>query len=147
MGLRTAVLSRFETGDQGTFGRLVADGLSLFTGELPWRNNEPSISCLPPEPGGEPIVYTAAFNNSPRFGRSLYLLAPTDPRAGIRVHPANLMGDSMKGLKCQLNGCIALGERLGWIEGQKAVLLSAQAVRKLEEHFGGRSFTLEIRNA
>lgn len=55
------------------------------------------------------------------------------------------MGDAGKGLKCQLNGCIAIGERLGWIAGQKAVLLSAPAVRRLEEAFGGRPFSLEIR--
>lgn len=133
-----AVLQRFETGDQGTFGRLIAKGISFFTGELPWRNNAPSISCVPPG------TYRCVFTHSPRFGRSLYLLAPTDPRSGIRVHPANLMGDASRGLKCQLNGCIALGEKLGWIAGQKAVLLSAPAVRRLEEAFGGKPFTLEI---
>lgn len=133
-----AVLQRIETGDQGTFGQLVARGLAFFSGELPWRNNAPSISCVPPG------TYRCIFTNSPRFGRALYLLAPTDPRTGIRVHPANLMGDSGKGLRCQLNGCIALGEKLGWIAGQKAVLLSAPAVRRLEEAFGGKPFTLEI---
>ncbi len=50
-------------------------------------------------------------------------------------------------LRCQLNGCIALGERHGWIEGQKAVLVSAPAIRRLEEYFGGKPFTLEVRNA
>jgi hypothetical protein len=56
------------------------------------------------------------------------------------------MGDSSKGFHCQLNGCIALGEKLGWLEGQKAVLLSAPAVRRLESFFGGRPFQLEIRD-
>lgn len=55
------------------------------------------------------------------------------------------MGDKPPYLK-QLNGCIALGERLGHIDGQKAVLLSAPAVRRLEEHFAGKPFTLEIRD-
>jgi hypothetical protein len=57
------------------------------------------------------------------------------------------MGDSAKGFRAQLNGCIALGERLGWLGGQKAVLLSAPAVRRLEAYFCGKSFTLEIRDA
>jgi hypothetical protein len=54
------------------------------------------------------------------------------------------MGDLEKGFRSQLNGCIALGERLGWIEGQKAVLVSVSAVRRLEELMGGKPFLLEI---
>ena len=61
------------------------------------------------------------------------------------MHPANLMGDASKGFRSQLNGCIALGERLGWMEGQKCILLSAPAVRRVETYFGGRPFLLEIR--
>ena len=56
------------------------------------------------------------------------------------------MGDKPPFQK-QLNGCIALGERLGWIAGQKAVLVSAPAIRRLEEYFKGEPFTLEVRNA
>lgn len=134
-----ALLRRLESSDQGTFGQLVTGGLGLFTGELPWRDNAASVSCVPPG------VYTAAVTFSPRFGRGLYLLAPTAPRSGIRVHPANLMGDSAKGFLCQLNGCIALGERLGWMDKQKAILLSQPAVRRLGDHFAGRPFQLEIR--
>lgn len=134
-----AILQRFESSDQGTFGHFLAGPIQLYSGELPWRDNAASISCLPPG-----IVH-CFFTHSPRFGRSLYLLAPTDPRIGIRIHPANLMGDALKGLKCQLNGCVALGEKLGWIDRQKAVLVSASAVRRVEEYFGGRPFQLEIR--
>lgn len=97
------------------------------------------MSCVPAG------TYRCIFTNSPRFGRCLYLVGPVLARSGIRIHPANLMGDSSKGFHCQLNGCIALGEKLGWMDGQKAVLLSVPAVRELEEHFNGRAFTLEIR--
>lgn len=76
----------------------------------------------------------------------MYLLLGTNPRAGIRKHPANLMGDKSLGYRAQLNGCIAAGERLGWIEGQKALLLSAPAVRRLEAAMRWQPFTLEIRN-
>jgi hypothetical protein len=147
-----ATLQRLESGDQGTFGHLIAPGLGrLYTGELPWRGNAASISCVPPEPGGDPVFYWATFTFSPRFGRGLYLLSPTAPRAGIRMHPANLMGDAAKGWLCQLNGCIALGERIGWMaipfsKWQKAVLVSQSAVRRVEEYFGARPFQLEIRN-
>lgn len=134
-----AVLQRLEESDEGTFGHLVAARLVLFSGELPWRANAPSISCVPPG------VYQALFTQSPRYGRALYLVTPVIRRSGIRIHPANVMGDLVKGFKSQLNGCIALGEKLGWLDKQKAVLMSVPAVRRLEEYFEGKQFQLEIR--
>jgi hypothetical protein len=77
----------------------------------------------------------------------MYLLGKTDPRVGIRAHSANFMGDKSLGYRMQLNGCIALGEQLGWMEGQKALLLSAPAVRRFENHMGHKPFMLEIRDA
>lgn len=136
------MLERHESGDQGTFGRMWARGLSLFSGELAWRNNLPNISCIP-QPGLHRVVWTW----SPRFKRFMYLLLGTDPRGGIRAHAANFMGDDTLGFRRQLNGCIALGEKLGWMDRQKALLLSAPAVRRFESHMGHRAFVLEIRNA
>jgi len=75
----------------------------------------------------------------------VYLVNGVKDRTGIRVHSANLMGDDTRGYKRQLNGCIALGERLGWIEGQRAVLLSYPAVRRFETLMAGKTFELEIR--
>lgn len=138
-----AVLERYETSDQGTFGRMWAPrGLWLYSGELPWRDNRSNVSCLP-EPGLHRVVWTW----SPRFRRFMYLLLGTAPRAGIRAHSANFMGDAALGYRAQLNGCIALGEKLGWMDRQKALLLSAPAVRRFEDRMGHRPFVLEIRNA
>lgn len=139
--MKRVVLTRHESTDQGTFGMIDLPGLWLFTGELPWRNNESNFSCLPPS------VYLCDWTYSPTFKRFMYLLRGTDPRAGIRAHSANFMGDSRKGLLCQLNGCIALGEKLGRMEGQKALLLSAPAVRRFEAAMNYKQFVLEIRNA
>lgn len=72
------------------------------------------------------------------------MLSSVPSRSGIRIHSANLMGDKILGYKTQLNGCIALGEKLGWIDGQKALLVSRPAIRRMEEYFNGKSFTLEI---
>ena len=127
-----ATLHRLEQGEEGTFGQLAAGPLRLFSLELPWRSNAPSISCIPPG------AYGCILTLSPRFKRPLYLVGPVRGRSGIRVHPANLSS--------QLNGCIALGEKLGQLGGKKAVLLSAPAVRKLEEFFGGQSFALDVRD-
>ena len=131
-----ATITRLETSDEGTFGRFVAGGLVLVSGELPWRDNAPSISCIPQG------TYECLWTDSARFGRRLYLVAGVDRRSGIRFHAANLMGAAP--LRAQLNGCVALGEKCGWIDGQKALLVSAPAIRRFEEHFAGRPFTLEI---
>lgn len=138
MAAPDATLQRLTSSDEGTFGRFVAGALSLYSGELPWRDNAPSISCIPA------VTYQCVLTKSPRFGRPIYLVLGVGGRTGIRFHAANLAGDSPPWRK-QLNGCIALGERLGWIDGQKALLLSAPAMRRMERHFAGRPFTLEIR--
>lgn len=133
------IMTRIETGDQGTFGRLVAGSLTLYSGELPWLDNQPNISCVPDG------VYQCVWTFSEHFRRFMYLLLGTSPRAGIREHSANLMGNESKGFKKQLNGCIAYGERLGWIGGQKALILSAPAVRRFEDHMQRKPFTLGIK--
>ena len=135
------ILERLETSDQGTFGRLIAPDLVVFTGELPWRGNASMVSCIPEG------LYRAAWTWSPSFRRFLYAIYPVDGRSGIRVHGANFMGDISMGYRSQLNGCVALGERLGTFEGQKAVLLSAPAMRRFEKVMGYEPFEIEIRGS
>lgn len=135
-----AILQRLESGDQGTFGQFVLGDLVFFTGELPWRENASNSSCIPAG------TYACVMTYSEHFKRKMYLVGPVEKRVGIRIHSANLMGDLTKGYKAQLNGCIALGEKFGWMDKQKAVLLSAPAVRKLEVYLKGASFDLEIRD-
>jgi hypothetical protein len=124
-------LERHEQSAQGTFGRLVLPAWSCFTVEREWRENLAGNSCIPPG------AYTARWVFSPRFKRPTYRLVGTEPRVGILVHAANLAR--------QLNGCIALGLSLGWMDGVKAVLLSAPAVREFEMRMGGAPFEMEIR--
>lgn len=132
-------LTRLESGDQGTFGRITAKGVSFFTGELPWRDNRNDVSCIPPG------LYACRWTYSPRFKRNVYLIDGVPGRFGVRIHSANLMGANPPH-RCQLNGCLALGERMGWIDGQKAVLLSKPAVRRFESLMGGENFDLEVKN-
>ncbi len=132
-------LIRLESSDQGTFGKIITSGLTLFTGELPWRENKSNVSCIP---AGR---YKCSWTYSPRFRRHMYLVHPVVDRTGIRKHSANLMGSVDKGFKAQLNGCISLGEKLGWIENQKAVLLSVTAMRRFESHMKREPFELEVK--
>ncbi len=134
-------LTRLETGNQGTFGRLTARGIAFFSGELPWRDNASNVSCIPAG------TYRCVWSYSPRFRRLMYLVEGVRDRSGVRFHSANLMGDVARKYLSQLNGCIALGERMGWIDGQKAVLMSAPATRRFESLMAGKPFTLEIVDA
>lgn len=138
--MKTVRLERLESGDQGTFGRIYFGKYIFFTGELPWRENKSDISCIPPG------TYECEMTMSQHFRRKLYLVLNVENRFAIRIHSANLMGDKSKGFLCQLNGCIAVGEKSGRIDGQKAMLVSAPAVRKLEEYLEKKPFTLEILN-
>jgi hypothetical protein len=133
-------LIRQDQSDQGTFGVLLAKGKKFYTGELPWHENKPNISCIPTG------RYRAYWDYSPRFKRKLYGVVPVSKRAGIRVHSANLMGDKQLGFLCQLNGCIALGYKLGFIDGQKAILLSAPAIREFQSLMEYKTFEMVITN-
>jgi hypothetical protein len=135
-----ALLLRADSTDQGTFGTLSAGEFTCFTGELPWRENQSSVSCIPEG------TYQVVWAMSPRFRRFTYRLLEVPYRAGILKHSANLMGDATLGFRAQLNGCIALGEKLGWIDGQKALLVSAPAMRRFESFMNQQPFTLEIRH-
>lgn len=139
--MKTAVLTRLESTDQGTFGILKAEGFTAFSGELPWRENASNVSCIPEG------TYKCVWTCSPRFKRFMYLLESVPQRTGVRKHSANFMGDKAMGYEAQLNGCIALSEKLGWMNGQKCLLVSAPAMRKFENHMQHNTFTLEVRSA
>jgi len=131
-------LIRFETGDQGTFGRLSFGQYVRYSGELPDRANQSNISCIPPG------IYSCVWNYSGHFKRFMYQILSVPHRTGIRIHSANYMGDRAKGFRSQLYGCISLGTKLGWMDGQKAILSSRPAVSLLETAMNRQSFDLEI---
>ncbi len=135
-------IRRLESTDEGTFGLLTMPGFRCYTMELPWRNNARRVSCIPTG------TYRAALTQSPRFGR-VYLLQAVPGRSAILIHPANVAGDKVRGFDSQLEGCIALGERIGALRNsagrlQRAVLVSRPAVRAFMAATGGQPITLEI---
>lgn len=136
--MKRAELIRTNTGDQGTFGRIYFDHQWAYTGELPDRNNACNISCIPSG------TYLCKWTYSPAFKRMMYLVTKVNGRSGIRIHSANLMGDRRKGFKCHLYGCIALGNRIGTLGGQKAILVSRPAVRRFEKWANEEDFELWI---
>lgn len=137
----TLTLTRTETSDEGTFGLLEGEALRMQTGELPWRNNIRSHSCVPVG------TYRCQPHVSPRLGKCFWV-KDVPGRSEILIHVANYMGDVDKGWRSQLEGCIAIG--FGHSEnssGQDMVTDSRHALEKLMEYTGWTPFMLEIVNA
>lgn len=131
-------LKRGPSTDQGTFGTLTYEGEFIcYTGELPWRDNKPQVSCIPPG------TYVVEPWNSKRFPDT-YHLKDVEGRSAILTHQGNLCGDKSKGYLSHVLGCIIVGEKRGTIRGQQAVLLSVVAMRKLRSLIGKRRFDLEV---
>ena len=136
--MKRAELQRISSLDEGTFGLIRYDDNKAYTGELPDRGNQPNLSCIPAG------LYVCKWTYSPAFKRMMYIVANVVGRSGIRIHSANLMGDKTKGFKSQLYGCIALGEKLGTLGGQKAILISRPAMRHFEAWADEKDFELWI---
>jgi hypothetical protein len=136
-----ASLRRIQKTDSGTFGVLSICAFQCYSGECPWRENAQGLSCIPTG------VYQAVWAPSPRLKRDTYRLVNVPERSGVLIHSANYMGDRTMGLKCQLLGCIALGEKRGVMDGQAALLLSFPAVRRFERYMDGQPFELEVADA
>lgn len=78
-----------------TRGWLQVADLKLATLELPWKDNEQFVSCIPEG------SYKAVIYNSPTKGRCL-LLQDVPGRTYIEIHVANFAREIL--------GCIAVGE-------------------------------------
>jgi hypothetical protein len=101
----------------GTNGELLLNGDRLSsTIELPWKNNEPKVSCIPE---GE---YELKKRYSKKFGEH-FILVNVPERSYILLHPAN---DALKELK----GCIA---PVSFLTGEGKGSQSRTALQKLSE--------------
>ena len=130
-------LTRKETSDEGTFGVLKGEGLSLHTAELPWRNNASRVSCIP---AGR---YSCRPYSSARFP-NVYEVTRVPNRSAILIHTGNNAGDVSKGFRSDVEGCILLGLGRGIVKGQKAVTPSIPAMDKFRAVVKSRCFELLI---
>ena len=135
--MREAELIRSPGTDEGTRGWFQADGRTWPTIELPWRDNQREISCIPE---GE---YDCFLVHSAKFGE-VYHVLDVHERSGILIHSGNWAGDRALGYLCNSYGCILPGSEFGRLRGQKAVMSSSHAVWEIGAHFGGEPFRLTI---
>lgn len=131
-------LVRIVSEDSGTFGMIpLQDGFTFMTGELPWRENKPFVSCIPEG------TYQLKYLLSKKFGKFNYHIIDVPGRTNIEFHRANYMGDKTKGFKCELEGCIAVGISLGYDSKQQRMLMqSAAALEKFEKYLREDPFEL-----
>ena len=136
--MKSATLIRTSTGNQGTVGEFSIDGKTFKSLELPWRGNQPQISCIPTG------TYTCRMRYSNRFKRSLYEVLRVQDREAILIHPANFAGDKSKGFKTELQGCIALGLSIAQTP-QTMLCNSREAVKQFMDIAKGEDFILTIK--
>lgn len=160
--MKRAILTRTETGDQGTFGTLKvyneADTLiyNCRTLELPWRGNSAGKSCVP---AGRYLFRKRT--DSPAHGvvyeewddPSTTKREDVEGRSCVQIHAANLAGDAEKGYVAQLLGCIAPGKGVGVFNGgvkpagkldQMGVTESGAALAGLIKELNWETFEMSI---
>jgi hypothetical protein len=135
--MRTATLTRIDSSPLGTFGWFRDRDLQFRSLELPWHDNAPRISCIPPG------TYLCRWHQSPSKGW-VYRLDGTAPRSEILIHVGNWAGDVDHGFRTDSNGCILLGLTRGVIEGQMGIGRSRAALQQLADHFAQQDFELTI---
>lgn len=131
-------VTRESRSDEGTFGHLTTDVFTCHTGELPWRDNHSGKSCIPVG------AYECRWAYSAHLGHDCYHVTNVPHREGILIHSANYMGDVDKGLRAQVSGCIALGNSIGILNTQRAILGSKKTIAAFEALLDKKPFTLVI---
>jgi hypothetical protein len=136
--MKEVYLLRLRTSDQGTEGMLITtDGFQCMTLELPWRNNQSNISCIPP---GD---YDVKIRISSKFGKT-YWVSNVPNRSYVLIHSGNYAGDVSKGFKTHVEGCILLGKTFGFLGGQRAILNSRITVYAFMSHMNNEEFILHV---
>lgn len=110
----TIELTRVIERPSATLGVLVMPGYEFPTLELPWLDNRPKVSCVPPG------KYLVQRQKSDKFNRELFELLHVPGRKEIKFHNGNIPPHT--------EGCILPGLRFGRLEGYPAVLQSGRAL-------------------
>lgn len=82
--------------------------------ELPWKNNQPQVSCIPAG------TYTCRRVNSPKFGDTFEVCGVPE-RSGILFHAGNYAPKDTRG--CILLGIISDNDgNNAWLEASRAAM-------------------------
>ena len=121
------ILTRTEQGDDGIFGNLAGPDGSVLC-----------VTCEPPNSGPHPCIpegtYVVIPHDSPAHPQT-WEITDVPNRTAILIHDGNTEHDTL--------GCICVGDRMGWINGLRAVLDSKITLKTLRAELPS-SFTLTI---
>lgn len=123
-------ITRLEFGENETLGVLMLNGEILcWTLELPWKDNQHNISCIPK---GKYKCVRGMLKGNERW-----LLQNVPNRTGIFIHAGNVHS--------QIQGCVLTGSGVGYVNNDRAVLGSPNALNELMVKTKGMSeIDLEI---
>lgn len=130
--MKNVTLIRDRTSRAGTFGTLTVDGVTLKSGELPWRDNQPGNSCIPAG------TYRLHWHNSPKFGWCYEIMDVPD-RTDVLIHKGNWCGDVDQDLHSDVLGCVLLGRTFGEVHhptggwSQYGLSGSGEAIKRFHE--------------
>lgn len=128
--MNTLILKRTESSGEYTLGYLELNGNELCkTFELPFKDNEKNISCIP---AGS---YTLSPYPSSKFG-AVYIINNVPNRNGILIHTGNTADD--------IEGCILVGDSFSIINGKKAVMNSKKTFSKLKKVLGNSEYIFKV---
>lgn len=128
--MKQVLLERFAYTPFGTFGRLIVDYFQCYTVERPWLNNKVRESCIPE---GKYELKLGMFNNG---GYSAYEVMDVPNRSLIKIHIGNTIDDVV--------GCIAPGNKLGYLRGKWGVIYSRPAFDAFMDNMNGEDGVIEI---
>jgi len=137
----TVQLWRLRRSDHGTEGMLFTNGFSCMALELPWRENINRYSCIPAG------TYNCVKRFSPSRQKNTYWLKNVPNRNWILIHSGNWAGDTKKGFRSDVYGCILLGKTHAIWKSQRLVTNSRITVREFENHMQWEPFTLTIKES
>lgn len=124
--MKLLTLKRFHQDSDGTIGVLRVDGKDFYTLELPWKDNQRSVSCIP---SGAYVLTPHAWDDGNDFKfKKTWEVNNVEGRSSILMHVGNFTKDT--------DGCILVGMGLSAKDGQKMVTSSRVAVDALREIVG-----------
>ena len=125
-------LQRLLMNEKGTLGIMMINDKPLFpTLELPWKNNQRDISCIPAG------VYKAVYIFSEKFQKNLFVLQGVPGRDLIEIHIGNSVINT--------HGCILIGMEFSLSEF--AIVNSQLAFDNFMYMTLQKGFIINIKNA
>lgn len=116
-----ATITRTWYDDKQTLGQLDVGDLTLYTLELPWKDNARRVSCIPEG------TYRVTRHNSRKFGNTFWV-REVQGRSGILIHAGNFNYHTL--------GCVLVGldHKDANKDGLLDVISSTKAMKKLLEY-------------